>query len=74
MPDVTLLLVSILFIALVFDYTNGAHDAANAIATVVSTKVLSPLAAVIMAAVLNLVGAFLGTKVAHTIGAGIVNT
>jgi len=74
MPDVTLLLIAIIAIALVFDYTNGAHDAANAIATVVSTKVLSPVAAVVMAAVLNLVGAFLGTKVAHTVGAGIVNT
>ena len=48
--------------ALIFDFTNGAHDCANAIATVVSTKVLSPRTAVIMAATLNPIGAFLGTK------------
>ena len=74
MPDSTLLLAAVVLIALVFDYTNGAHDAANAIATVVSTKVLSPKIAVCMAAVLNLAGAFIGVKVAQTIGQGIVNT
>ncbi|MEG1610747.1 MAG: inorganic phosphate transporter [Bilophila sp.] len=74
MFEVPLLLVIIVLVALVFDFTNGAHDCANAIATVVSTKVLSPRAAVIMAASLNLVGAFLGTKVATTLGSGIVNT
>ena len=52
MPDVPLLLVAIVAVALFFDYTNGAHDSANAIATVVSTKVLSPKVAVVMAAVL----------------------
>ena len=72
MPDIPLLLVAIVLIALVFDFTNGAHDSANAIATVVSTKVLSPRVAVCMAACLNLGGAFLGTEVAQTIGAGIV--
>jgi PiT family inorganic phosphate transporter len=64
--------VVIVATALLFDFTNGAHDCANAIATVVSTKVLSPRTAVIMAAVLNLLGALLGTKVALTVGSGIV--
>jgi PiT family inorganic phosphate transporter len=73
MLEIPLLLVAIVTIALVFDFTNGAHDSANAIATVVSTKVMSPRVAVGMAAILNLVGAFLGTEVAHTIGSGIVN-
>ena len=73
MPEIPLLLGAVVLIALIFDFTNGAHDSANAIATIVSTKVLSPLAAVCMAGVLNLLGAFLGTAVAHTIGSGIVN-
>jgi PiT family inorganic phosphate transporter len=72
MFDVPFLLVLIVVAALVFDFTNGAHDCANAIATVVSTKVLTPRTAVAMAAVLNLLGAFLGTEVAHTLGGGIV--
>jgi PiT family inorganic phosphate transporter len=66
------MLVAIVAIALMFDFTNGAHDSANAIATVVSTKVLSPRTAVCMAAALNLLGAFLGTQVAQTVGSGIV--
>ena len=74
MLDIPVLLVVIVFVALIFDFTNGAHDCANAIATVVSTKVISPRAAVAMAAVLNLVGALLGTEVASTLGKGIVNT
>lgn len=73
MFEIPLLLIVIILVALVFDFTNGAHDCANAIATVVSTKVLSPRTAVMMAATLNLVGAFLGTKVATTLGSGIVN-
>lgn len=72
MLEISLLLVAVIVVALVFDFTNGAHDTANAIATVVSTKVLSPGLAVMMAAVLNLTGAFIGTHVAHTIGSGIV--
>ncbi len=72
MFEVSLLLVLIVVAALVFDFTNGAHDCANAIATVVSTKVLTPRVAVGMAAALNLLGAFLGTEVAHTLGSGIV--
>ncbi|EKD34470.1 MAG: hypothetical protein ACD_75C02324G0004 [uncultured bacterium] len=74
MLDIPVLLVIIVIVALIFDFTNGAHDCANAIATVVSTKVLSPRTAVLMAAVLNLVGALLGSEVAHTLGKGIVNT
>jgi PiT family inorganic phosphate transporter len=73
MPDIPFLLIAIVIIALVFDFTNGVHDSANAIATVVSTKVLSPMQAVSMAAILNLAGAFIGTHVASTVGKGIVN-
>jgi len=69
-----LLFVSIVIIALIFDYINGFHDAANAIATVVSTKVLSPRVAVIYGAILNMIGALLGTKVAETVGQGLVDT
>lgn len=73
MFEIPALLLVIIVVALVFDFTNGAHDCANAIATVVSTKVLSPQVAVMMAASLNLIGAFLGTQVATTLGSGIVN-
>lgn len=69
----TLVLVVILA-ALVFEFINGFHDTANSIATVVATKVLSPGAAVIMAAVMNLVGALTGTAVALTIASGLLNT
>jgi PiT family inorganic phosphate transporter len=74
METTTALVVFIIFIALVFDYTNGFHDAANSIATVVSTRVLSPGAAVSMAAFFNFI-AFLvfGTGVAKTIGGDMVN-
>lgn len=68
-----MMLVAIVALALFFDYTNGAHDSANAIATIVSTKVLSPKIAVLMAATLNLIGAFMGEHVAKTMGSGIVN-
>jgi inorganic phosphate transporter, PiT family len=74
MLDIPIILLIIIIITLAFDFTNGAHDSANAIATVVSTKVLSPVAAVIMAGSLNLVGAFIGTKVAETIGSGMIHT
>ncbi|MBD9367918.1 inorganic phosphate transporter [Xanthomonas sp. XNM01] len=69
----TLVLVVILT-ALVFEFINGFHDTANSIATVVATKVLSPGAAVSLAAVMNLIGALTGTAVAATIATGIVNT
>jgi inorganic phosphate transporter, PiT family len=62
----------VIVVALGFDYTNGFHDAANAIATSVSTRALTPRAALVMAAVMNLIGAFLGTGVAQTVGSGIV--
>ncbi|MFI5958226.1 anion permease [Cryptosporangium sp. NPDC051539] len=65
--------LAIIAIALAFDYTNGFHDAANAIATSVSTRALTPRAALIMAAVANLAGALLGTEVAKTVGEGIVS-
>jgi PiT family inorganic phosphate transporter len=68
------LLVIIVVVALVFDFTNGFHDTANAIATSVSTRALSPRAAVVMAAGLNLLGALLYTGVAETVGEGLVNT
>lgn len=60
--------------ALLFEYINGFHDSANAIATVVSTKVLTPRQAIILAALGNLIGAFAGTAVAGTIGKGMVDT
>lgn len=66
-------ILAVIAIALVFDYTNGFHDAANAIATSVSTRALTPRAALVMAAVFNLIGAFLGTKVASTVGSGIID-
>jgi PiT family inorganic phosphate transporter len=65
-------IVVVIVVALGFDYTNGFHDAANAIATSVSTRALAPRTALLMAAVMNLVGAFLGTSVATTVGSGII--
>jgi len=74
MPDVTLvMLVLVVIVALVFDYVNGFHDTANAIATCVSTRALSIKWAIIMAAGLNFLGAIISTKVAATIGKGIVD-
>jgi len=67
------LVIAVIAIALVFDYTNGFHDAANAIATSVSTRALTPRVALILAAAMNFVGAFLGTEVAETVGKGIIN-
>lgn len=73
MLEIPWLLLMVIVVALAFDFTNGAHDTANAIATVVSTKVLSPATAVIMAGMLNLIGALIGTHVAQTVGSGIVH-
>ena len=73
MVDPFILLVVVVVTALVFDYINGFHDTANAIATVVSTNVLSPRTAVMLAAVFNFGGAFLGTGVAKTIGGDIAD-
>jgi PiT family inorganic phosphate transporter len=67
------LFLVVLLAALVFEYINGFHDAANAIATVVSTKVLTARQAILMAAACDLLGAFLGTAVATTIGNGLVD-
>ncbi len=68
-----ILVVVVIAIALLFDYTNGFHDAANAIAASVSTRALKPKTALIMAALMNVVGALLGTEVAKTIGEGIID-
>ncbi|MFA7148650.1 MAG: inorganic phosphate transporter, partial [Syntrophomonadaceae bacterium] len=66
------IIVVIVLLALVFDYVNGFHDTANAIATSVSTKALSPRTAILIAATLNFLGALSGTAVAETIGKNIV--
>jgi PiT family inorganic phosphate transporter len=63
----------VIALAMGFTYTNGFHDAGNAIATSVSTRALTPRIALGMAAVANLVGAFFGTKAAVTIGSGIID-
>src|SRR5438128_9752750 len=66
------LLVIVIVVALVFDFTNGFHDTANAVATSVSTRALSPRLAVLIAALANLAGAFVTTAVAKTVGKGII--
>jgi PiT family inorganic phosphate transporter len=68
----TLMLIGVVALALVFDYINGFHDTANAIATSVATRALNPLVAIAMASAFNFIGAFAGTAVAKTIGAGLV--
>jgi PiT family inorganic phosphate transporter len=65
--------IAVVLVAMAFDYTNGFHDAANAIATSVSTRALTPRVALAMSAVFNLLGSFLGAKVATTVGSGIVS-
>lgn len=67
------LVLTVILVALAFEYINGFHDTANSIATVVSTKVLTPRQAVILAAVTNLLGALWGTAVAKTISSGLVD-
>src|SRR6185312_7985212 len=67
------MLVAVVVLAVVFDYINGFHDTANAIATSVATRALRPQVAVAMAAAFNFIGAFAGTAVATTIGAGLVD-
>jgi PiT family inorganic phosphate transporter len=66
------IVIAVVVVALCFDYTNGFHDAANAIATSVSTRALTPRIALVLAAVMNFVGALLGQKVAHTVSDTIV--
>ncbi len=72
MEQNVLLLIFVLFLILLAEFVNGATDAPNAIATVVSTRVLSPKKAVVLATILNIAGSFSGTAVAATIGKGIV--
>jgi PiT family inorganic phosphate transporter len=67
------LVIVVVILGLIFEYVNGFHDAANAIATVVATRVLTPLQAVLMAGTLNLIGALTGVAVAKTVGNGIVD-
>jgi inorganic phosphate transporter, PiT family len=71
-PDIAWFII-IIILSIGFAVVNGAHDAANAIATVIGTKVLSPVKAIAMAAILNFAGAATGLAVAHTIGKGIVS-
>src|ERR1700680_3886961 len=74
MPTTMIVVAGIIVVALTFDYINGFHDAANSIATVVSTRVLSPGKAVIWAAFFNFVAAFtFGTAVASTVGSGMIH-
>jgi PiT family inorganic phosphate transporter len=66
------LLITLIAFAIIFDFINGFHDTANAVATVISTRVMRPYVAICMAAVLNFAGAVTGTEVAKTVGSGIV--
>jgi PiT family inorganic phosphate transporter len=72
-PELSGMLLVVVVLALLFDFSNGWHDSANAIATVVSTRVLSPLTAVVMAGFLNVAGAYMSTAVAKMVGSGIVD-
>ena len=74
MHDPQYLIWLVVFFAVIFDFINGFHDTANAIATVISTRVLSPILAITMAAGLNFFGAVSGTEVAKTVGSGIIGT
>src|ERR671931_542577 len=69
----SILLWIVVVVALAFDFTNGFHDTANAVATSVSTRALTPRMAVFVAAVANLAGAFVTTAVAKTVGKGIID-
>ena len=71
--EITLIVVLVIGLALFFDFTNGFHDTANAMATPIATGALKPKTAVLLAAVLNLIGAFLSTEVAKTISGGLIN-
>ncbi len=73
MSGLVLAVIVIVVVALAFDYTNGFHDAANAIAVAVSTKALTPRVALALAAVANFAGALISTKVAATVGKGIIS-
>jgi len=73
MEHLTAMLVVVIALALFFDYVNGFHDTANAIATSVATRALHPRVAIVMATAFNFIGAFAGTAVAKTIGSGLVD-
>jgi PiT family inorganic phosphate transporter len=73
LENVTLMLVAVVVLAVIFDYVNGFHDTANAIATSVATQALRPAHAILLATTFNFLGAFAGTAVAKTIGSGLVN-
>jgi len=68
------LVLTVILVALIFEYINGFHDTANSIATVVATKVLTPRQAIVLAAMTNLIGALVGTAVAKTVASGLVDT
>ncbi|HET9346462.1 MAG TPA: inorganic phosphate transporter [Candidatus Limnocylindrales bacterium] len=74
MADLPLLLLVVVVLAVIFDYINGFHDTANAIATSVSTRALKPEHAILMSATANFVGALTGTAVANTISSGLADT
>ena len=71
--DISLIIVAVVVTALAFDFTNGFHDTANAVATTIATGALKPRTAVLIAGILNLVGAFLSVQVAKTISSGLVD-
>ena len=71
--ELSLIVIVVVVTALAFDFTNGFHDTANAMATSVATGALRPRVAVLVAGALNLVGAFLSVEVAKTISSGLVN-
>ncbi|MBA4101530.1 MAG: phosphate transporter, partial [Arthrobacter sp.] len=70
--DITFMVALVIALALFFDFTNGFHDTANAMATPIATGAIKPKTAVTLAAILNLVGAFLSTEVAKTVSGGII--
>ncbi len=72
--DSDIILVIVVATALAFDFTNGFHDTANAVATSISTRALAPKTAVTLSAILNFVGAFISIKVAATVAGGIVDS
>src|SRR5918998_3281439 len=74
LEGVSLVLIVVIGLAIAFDYINGFHDTANAIATSVSTRALSPGWAIAMSAVANFAGALIGTEVARTVGSGLIDT
>jgi hypothetical protein len=73
LTDISVIVVVVIVTALAFDFTNGFHDTANAMATSIATRALKPRTAVIIAGVLNLIGAFLSVQVAKTISSGLVD-